>query len=111
MKILRPVEPHERLPRWYGVVYQRVWCRDYLAAPIPLNLILRVGWSFWLWLKHPIRFFDAAHQADYWRRLCAQEKRTREDLEWWLESARRSKGVVRSFILQPVGSQAVKGAS
>ena len=65
-----------RLPWWAGVCW-REWSRqgEIIAGPIPLNLIVRVAYSFWIWLKRPIRYFDAAHEAHYWRRV-----RRRQDL-------------------------------
>lgn len=69
MKILFKQSPQYRLPWWAGVCWFNYESRDVIAGPIPLNLLLRLVRAFWLWLKRPIRYFDAAHEAEYWRRI------------------------------------------
>jgi hypothetical protein len=67
-KLIKTVREGECLPPWHGVVYIE-WCRnERVCLPVPLNVIARVGRSFWLFLVHGseeirINPRDAYHQG------------------------------------------------
>lgn len=75
----RRISEGEMIPWWMGLA----WCawdrHGALCCLLPVNLAVRLGLAVWIWLKHPVRFFDAAWEADRLRVRLRELDRTRGD--------------------------------
>lgn len=65
MKFFKDIGIFDRIPPYYGVIWQckdrhLVWC-----CWVPFNLLIRWTVAFWCWLHGPIRFFDAVYENAY----------------------------------------------
>jgi len=43
------------IPWWLGFVRHRYDYGDTVLAPVPLNIVYRLVFISWLWLRHPIK--------------------------------------------------------
>lgn len=85
MTFFRRITPGERIPRLHGVCWFDDCRRQAVTAPIGANLILRLARAAWLWMLHPIRFFDAAYEAHRLRGELYEADRTIRRYEFHLE--------------------------
>ena len=58
---------NEKLPWWGGIMWFGFGRRVVWIAPIPFNLLFRLLYAGWCWLKHPFRFFDAGFECEWFR--------------------------------------------
>lgn len=59
---------------WWAGVYREVWGEGFHCMLAPFNLFARIGYNFWLWLRRPIKYFDAAMEVEYLRRIVKEQK-------------------------------------
>jgi hypothetical protein len=67
-KLIKTVREGECLPPWYGVVYIEWYRNQRVCLPVPLNVIVRMGRSIWLFLVYGsdevrVNPRDAYHQG------------------------------------------------
>lgn len=63
------VKVGEMIPWWAGGLWFNYLTGTLWVTVIPFNLPIRLLHMLWIWFKHPIRFFDAAYEADYQKRV------------------------------------------
>lgn len=83
MLFLRTISHGEECSRWHGLCW-RDFIRDkYIVAPIPLNLIYRIIYAFWLFLVHPFRCLSVlAGKVKRWTQEVDDWKLKNEELHW-----------------------------
>lgn len=65
MKIIKTVRENELLPRFYGVAWRSFNSPSIFCLPVPLNLIVGVLRSMWMFCKHGSRRIYMNPRAAY----------------------------------------------
>lgn len=99
MKITWKRDMYSQMEWWQGFCWFDVRRNQGVVSVIGLNLLLRIARAFWIFMLHPIRFFDVVYEA---KRLEMERKKL-------IGEIRRMQNAYESLAVQPGNSDAFKG--
>jgi hypothetical protein len=76
---LHRIPCHCVVPWWLGFVRHRYEYGDTVLAPVPLNIVYRLAFISWLWLRHPIKRCKADEYHRGFMRGRAYERQRQAD--------------------------------